>query len=238
MLEIMDNIKIKDGEIFGFVGLVDSGRTTMLKNIYNASPSRISYVDRLPWLSFLKVKTVLKKNYNHEYVQELNLDVNKRIYDLNYNETRKLLFLMAIYTSKEIIILDEPLLLVENSTKEVMLKIIKKLKKTILISFDTIKEAKLVCDRFAIIKNFQIVEVRENKKNTDYLAINIKAKDIDKASLPLKNMKINYFSHDEMEFIYKGDINELLKCLVTLKIEFIEIKVSELEELYKYYYKD
>ena len=238
MLEIDDNIKIKSGEIFGFVGLVDSGRTTMLRKIYERNSSKISYVDKLPWFQLFKVKTVLKKNYNYEYVKRLDLNVNKRINDLNYNETRKLLFLMSVFTNKEIIILDEPLLLVEDGTKKVMMEIIKELKKTILISFDKIKEAKMICNRYAIIKNFKIVEVKEVNENKDYLAISIKAKNIDKASLPLKNMKISYFSHDEIEFIYKGNINDLLKYLVDIKIDLLEIKTSELEDLYKYYYKD
>ena len=51
-------------------------------------------------------------------------------------------------------------------------------------------------------------------------------------------MKISYFSHDEIEFIYKGNINDLLKYLVDIKIDLLEIKTSELEDLYKYYYKD
>ena len=176
MLEIDDNIKIKSGEIFGFVGLVDSGRTTMLRKIYERNSSKISYVDKLPWFQLFKVKTVLKKNYNYEYVKRLDLNVNKRINDLNYNETRKLLFLMSVFTNKEIIILDEPLLLVEDGTKKVMMEIIKELKKTILISFDKIKEAKMICNRYAIIKNFKIVEVKEVNENKDYLAISIKAK--------------------------------------------------------------
>ena len=238
MLKIFDDIEIKDKEIFGFVGLVDSGRTTILNKIYNMYPDKIKYVNKLPWYTFIKVKTLLGKNAKQNYVKELDLDVNKRIYDLSYNDTRKLLFLLSIFTDKEIIILDEPLLLVENGTKKVMLEIIKKLNKTILVSFDNIREAKLICSRYAIVKNYKIVEVKENKKSNDYLAINIKAKDIDKATLPLKNMKINYFSHDEIDFIYKGDINELVKHLVNIKIDALEIRPAELEDLYKYYYKD
>ena len=238
MLEINDEIKVESGEIFGFVGLVDSGRTTMLRRIYEKNSSKINYVDELPWCHLFKVKTVLKKNYNHKYVKKLDLDINKRIRDLNYNETRKLLFLMSIFTKKDIIILDEPLLLVESDTKKVMMEIIKELAKTILISFDKIREAKLICNRYIIIKNYKIVELKNVKESKDLLAITIKAKNIDKASLPLKNMKINYFSHDEIEFIYKGNINDLLKCLVDIKIESLEIKTSELEDLYKYYYKD
>ena len=238
MLKIINDIEVKEKEIFGFVGLVDSGRTTILKKIFSSNKNKINYVDRLPWYTFLKVKTILGKNKYHEYIKMLDLDIYKKLSDLNYNETRKLLFLLSVFTDKEIIILDEPLLLVENSTKKVMLDIISKLDKTILISFDNIKEAKLICDRYAIIKNYKIVEVKENKNSNDSLAINIKAKDVDKASLPLKNMKINYFSHNEMEFMYKGDINELIKKLANIKVDYIEIKPLSLEDLYKYYYKD
>ena len=238
MLEILDDVKIEKNEVFGFVGLVDSGRTTILKKIYKANKSRINYVDELPELTFLKVKTFLGKNKNHEYVKKLDLDINKRINDLNYNETRKFLFLRSIFTTKEIIILDEPLLLVENSTKKVMLEIIKEIKKTFLISFDNLTEAKIICDRYAIIKDYKIAQIIKNKKEQDTLNVLLKAPNIDKASLPLKDMKINHFTHDEIEFIYKGDINKLLKYLVDINISFLEVKSATLEDLYKYYLKN
>ena len=106
MLKIFNNVEIKDGETFGFVGLVDSGRTTILRKIYKNNKRIIRYIDKLPELNFLKVKTYLGKNRNHEYVKKLDLDINKRIYDLNYNDTRKFMFLRSIFTNKNIIILD------------------------------------------------------------------------------------------------------------------------------------
>lgn len=237
MLKIFNNVEIKDGETFGFVGLVDSGRTTILRKIYKNNKRIIRYIDKLPELNFLKVKTYLGKNRNHEYVKKLDLDVNKRIYDLNYNDTRKFMFLRSIFTNKDIIILDEPLLLVEDSTKKAMLEIISGINKTFLISFDNLVEAKLICDSYAIIKDYKVVEIKENKKEHNIYNVVIKASNIDKALLPLKNMKVNYFSNNEIEFAYKGDINELIKCLVDIKVDFLEIKTADLETLYKYYLK-
>lgn len=234
MLRISDGIEIKENEVFGFVGLVDSGRTTMLRNIYKKNRGKISYVDKEPELNFLKVKTFLSKNKNHEFVKRLDLDINKRVSELNYNETRKLLFLLSIFTNKDIIILDEPLLLVERNTKKTMLEIISEIDKTFLISFDNLEEARIICDRYAIVKDYKIIEVKENKKEINSLNVLIEAKDIDKAILPVKNMKIAYFSHDEIDFIYKGDINELLKYLVDIEIDRLEIRSADLEDLYKY----
>ena len=234
MLRISDGIEIKENEVFGFVGLVDSGRTTMLRNIYKKNRGKISYVDKEPELNFLKVKTFLSKNKNHEFVKRLDLDINKRVSELNYNETRKLLFLLSIFTNKNIIILDEPLLLVERNTKKTMLEIISEIDKTFLISFDNLEEARIICDRYAIVKDYKIIEVKENKKEINSLNVLIEAKDIDKAILPVKNMKIAYFSHDEIDFIYKGDINELLKYLVDIEIDCLEIRSADLEDLYKY----
>ncbi len=237
MLKIFNNVEIKDGEIFGLVGLVDSGRTTILKNIYKKNKSMIRYVDQLPELNFLKVKTYLCKNKNHAYVKKLDLNVNKRISDLNYNDTRKFLFLLSIFTDKPIIILDEPLLLVEDSTKEAMLEIISKIDKTFLISFDNLSEAKLVCDQYAIIKEYKVVDIQKNKKDQNMHHVIIKGDDVNKALLPLKDMKVGNFDSNEIEFIYKGDINELLKYLVDIKIKSLEIRSVDLEDLYKYYIK-
>ena len=237
MLKILDDIEIKDNEIFGFVGLIDSGRTTILKNIYKKNSQLITYIDKLPELSFLKVKTILGKNRKHEYVKRLDLNTDKRISNLNYSETRKLLFLLSIFTNKKIVILDEPLLLIDEETKKRMLEIMREVNKTFLISLDNLTEAKLICDKYAIVKDYKVLDVKDNKKEQDIYKISIKASNINKASLPLKNMKINNFTSDELEFIYKGNINELLKYLITIKIDFIEIQNADLKDLYKYYLK-
>ncbi len=237
MLKIFDNVEIKDGEVFGLVGLVDSGRTTMLKNIYKKNKSSIRYVDELPELNFLKVKTYLCKKRDHEYVKKLDLNINKRICDLNYNETRKFLFLLSVFTDKPVIILDEPLLLVEDSTKQAMLQIISKMDKTFLISFDNLAEAKLICDQYAIIKDYKVIDVQKNKKDQNMHHVIITGDDVNKGLLPLKDMKVGKFNSKEVEFIYKGDINELLKYLVDIKIKTLEIRSVDLEDLYKYYIK-
>ena len=237
MLKILNDIELKDGEIFGLVGLVDSGRTTMMQKIYKDNPKNVSYVYKLPKFNF-KVKTVLKKNFDHEYVKRLSLDISKRIYQLNYTETRKLLFLLSIFTSKEIIILDDPLLLIDTETKKLMMGIIKELGKIIIISLDNTKEAEIVCDRFAIIKEYKVMEVVKSDDKFVFYVATILADDIDKKTLPLKDMKVKVFNHDSIEFIYKGNINDLLKYLVDIDIKSLQIRESNLEELYKYCFND
>lgn len=237
MLKILKNIELTNGEIFGLVGLVDSGRTTMIQNIYRDNPRMVSYVYKMPKFNF-KVKTVLKKNFDHKYVRKLNLNIEKRISQLNYTETRKLLFLLSIFTKKEVIILDDPLLLIDQDTKKEMIGIIKELGKTVIISLDNTTEAEVVCNRFAIIKEYRVVEVTSNDDDFKFTVVTIEAKDIDKKKLPLKEMKIKNFNHDMMEFIYKGDINNLLKYLVDIEIKSLQIRESNLEELYKYYFND
>ena len=55
-------------------------------------------------------------------------------------------------------------------------------------------------------------------KKYDFLVVTIYAKNIKKARLPLKNMQVREFSNDKIEFIYTGDVNELISYLRILKV--------------------
>ncbi len=219
-------------EIFGLICLIDS-ENDMLKQI--ASSNKIAnYVENLPKINF-KVKTLLRKNSNHKYVDELNLNINKRIKELNIIEKKKLLFLVSIFTQKEVIILDEPLLLLNKKDKSNMINIIRNLNKCVIVKLNNIRDAKLLCDRAVLVKNNKYFDF-DLKSN--YKWIKIKAENINKVKLPLKNMKIDSFDQNQVEFIYNGEINELFNSVKDIKILDIEIRECELEEIIKIYLKN
>ncbi len=172
-----------------------------------------------------KVKKVLKNNYNHEYVKLLNIDTSKRIRELSRKEEDLVAFLVGIFNDN-IIALDESVI------DEKVIEIIKKSNKTAVIFFSNLDDIE-IADSVYLLKDSKLFEYKPIKSKY----VRITGEGISKSTFPLKNMKIDYFNSKEIEFVYSGDINELLPYLVEIKITNLEIRDLKLAEIYKYYYK-
>lgn len=257
---------INDGEIFGLVGLVGSGKTTVVRTILDYlisdrgiiengfkkeeigyMPSEINLYQNLTVMDMFKHNnSFYKKDYMSnalELAKKLNLDLKQKICELTLIELKKVGLVLTLMHDPKLIILDESLKDLDLLTKrefETLIMTEKEKGKTILFVTSSLVETKNLCDRLAIIKNGKIVEVISvsELKKYDFLVVTIIAKNIKKAKLPLKNMQIRESTNDKLQFIYTGNINELLADLVNVEIEKLLIEESDLEDIFLHYFKE
>ena len=107
--------------------------------------------------------------------------------------------------------------------------------KIIIITHDlTIKE---IVDYIIIIQNDQTIEylAKETLNKSKFLIVDLVIENVKKITFPLKNMQIRNFTNDEVNFIYKGSIEELTKALASLDIKKILITEPTIEDLLLYY---
>lgn len=260
------SFEINDGEIFGLIGLPDAGKTTTVRTIleyldkdrgavdkdYSKEeigylPSEISLYQNLTVSDMIKHNNSFYKKdcmkYALELANKLNLNLKTKICDLTTNELKKTGLVLTLMHEPKLIILDELMKDVDLVTRREMENLIleeKKKGKAILYVSSSLVEAKKICDRIAIIKSGKIVEVISiaDLKKYDFLVVTIYAKDIKKARLPLKNMQVREFSNDKIEFIYTGDINELISYLSNIQIDKMLIQESDLEDIFLHYFKE
>lgn len=257
---------INDGEIFGLVGLVGSGKTTVVRTIldYLTSdrgtiengfkkedigymPSEINLYQNLTIMDMFKHNnSFYKKDYMSnalELAKKLNLNLKQKICELTLIELKKVGLVLTLMHDPKLIILDEALKDLDLLTKrefEALIISEKEKGKTILFVTSSLVETKNLCDRLAIIKNGKIVEIISvsELKKYDFLVITIIAKNIKKAKLPLKHMQIRESTNDKLQFIYTGNINELLADLSNVEIEKLLIEESDLEDIFLHYFKE
>ena len=71
----------------------------------------------------------------------------------------------------------------------------------------------------------------------EYMVVTIFCQDIKKQPLPLKDMMIKTLKDDEIKFVYKNNINELIKILSTMTVDKVLIEEVSLEDIFLDYYR-
>ena len=109
---------------------------------------------------------------------------------------------------------------------------------TIFFSSHILSEIKRICDKVAIIKDGKIINIDDmnNIEDSDVVRIKITS---DYNEDILKELKLSEDSikNKTLEFIYKDDINNLMKILSKYNIKKLLIEELDIEEIFIHYYK-
>lgn len=228
--------------------LVDEEEVTdKTKEIIGYLPSEISLYDDLTVKqmieynnSFYKKDCLEKAN---ELVKKLELDITKKTDELSLGNLKKVGIVLALMHDPKLVILDEPTSGLDPLMQEVFFEIMLEEKKngtSIFFSSHNLNEVKKICDRVAIIRKGKIIEINEVKNivKNKFVIITVKAKDIKKVKLPLKDMKIKEITEDTVTFVYQDDINNIIKILKDISVEELLIEEPTIEEIFMHYYKE
>lgn len=251
------SLNLNKGEIFGFIGPNGAGKSTTIKCIMGLIkktsgeintldkqdigylPSEINLYDDLTVKQMLDYnETFYKKNIKEKrryLVNKLKLDESKKIEDLSLGNLKKLGIVLALVHSPKLIILDEPTSGLDPIMQEVFYELIKEEKNkgnTIFYSTHILSEIKKICDRVGIIKDGKLIKIAklDEISNHNYL-VTIKTKD--KIDLNVEYKKNNF----EYKFIYKEDINSLIKLLSKYNILKLEITEPSIEDMFMDFYR-
>lgn len=215
-----------------------------IKRFTSYVPSEVRYYREVNVKDILDYAMSFFNNCNKEYLnelcKELEVDLNKKIGELSLGNKKKVAIVQALISEPKVIILDEPTNGLDPLIQQKLFKILLKEKskgKTIFLSSHNLSEVERFCDRVAIIKKGKIVDILD-LKNIDRdlgkrIKITSKDLDIDVIKIVSDNLKI---TEDGVEFIYKGDINELIKILSNYRLDKLLIEEVRLEESFLNYY--
>lgn len=210
-------------------------------------PSEVFYYDNMKVIDLLKYSaSFYKKDCRarmNELVEIMELDTTKKIDDLSLGNKKKVGIVQGLLHEPKLIILDEPTsgldplmqqrffdLLIEENKKGA----------TILFSSHILSEVQRLCDRVAIIKEGKIITVEKisNLHENNYKKIKIETKQA--VNHDYFNIAgVNNFNAEEnsISFIFKGDINTVLKKIAEIEIRNIWIEEPDLEEIFMHYYE-
>ena len=241
---IMNLINKNSGEVF-VDGKLFLKKNNELKNKIGYLPSEIHLYDELKVKEMIKYsESFYKKDCSKrvsELVNKLDIDTNKKIEELSLGNLKKVGIVLALMHEPEIVIMDEATSGLDPLMQEAFYEILLEEKKkgtTIFFSSHILSEIKRICDKVAIIKEGKIINIDDmnNIEDSDVVRIKITS---DYNNDIVKELKLSEDSikNKTLEFIYKDDINNLMKILSKYNIKKLLIEELDIEEIFIHYYK-
>ncbi|OPX90091.1 MAG: putative ABC transporter ATP-binding protein YbhF [Pelotomaculum sp. PtaB.Bin104] len=173
----------------------------------------------------------------------MELDLERKIDDLSYGNKKKVGIVQGLLHSPRLIILDEPtggldplmqqkffdLLLAENQGGV-----------TIFFSSHILSEVQRLCHRVAIIKAGKIADIQKvsELRENSYRKVRLIASDFSEEKFALPGVSRLTRNGANVEFLYQGNTNMLVKALGLLSLENLWIEEPSLEEIVMHYYRE
>lgn len=207
-------------------------------------PSEVFYYDNMKVIDILKYSaSFYKKDCSkrmYELAKIMDLDLTKKVDDLSYGNKKKVGIVQGLLHEPKLLILDEPTSGLDPLMQQVFFDlIIEENKKgtTVLFSSHILTEVQKLCNRVGIIKDGSIVRVDniEALKGDNYKRFTIDVDDT--TGFELNGVSDLTIEADGVNFLFKGDINEVISLLATKKVNNLVIEEPTLEEIFMHYYQ-
>lgn len=210
-------------------------------------PSEVFYYENMKVKDLLKYSASFYKKDCNKRIRELaeimDLDLNKKIDDLSLGNKKKVGIVQGLLHEPKLIILDEPTSGLDPLMQQKFFELLEEENKkgaTILFSSHILSEVQRLCNRVAIIKEGKIVTVEKisTLQENTYKKFKIEAN---------SKLEQNYFNlagvnnlevkNNVASFIFKGNINTIMKKIADIEITNLWIEEPDLEEIFMHYYE-
>jgi ABC-2 type transport system ATP-binding protein len=210
-------------------------------------PSEVFYYDNMKVIDLLKYSASFYKKDCRKRIKELaeimDLDLTKKIDDLSLGNKKKVGIVQGLLHEPKLIILDEPTSGLDPLMQQrffELLEIENKKGATILFSSHILSEVQKLCNRVAIIKEGKLVTVEKistlQENNYKKFKIDTKAT-IDQNVFNLTGVSNLEVKGHMVSFLFRGDVNSVLKKIAEIDIVNIWIEEPDLEEIFLHYYE-
>ncbi|WP_342044999.1 ABC transporter ATP-binding protein [Bacillus sp. OTU530] len=210
-------------------------------------PSEVFYYDNMKVKDLLKYSaSFYKKDCSkrmHELAEIMNLDVNKKIDDLSFGNKKKVGIVQGLLHEPKLIILDEPTSGLDPLMQQKFFDVLKEENRkgtTILFSSHILSEVQRLCDRVAIIKEGRLIALEKisTLQENNYKKIKLETKEsINDKFFNLPGVSKIEIRDQIVNFLFRGNINVIMKKLAELQLTNLLIEEPDLEEVFMHYYE-
>ena len=250
------SFSVREGEIFGFLGPNGAGKSTTIRAMLGLIQYKqgqifiggfdvkkekekilqmVGYMPSEAWFyPGMTIKEVLKLSADVRNVdcsveaeklcERLQIDGKRKINELSLGNRKKVSIVCAMQHKPKLFLFDEPTSGLDPLMQNVFFELIREYVKagaTCMLSTHILSEIRNYCDRVAIMKEGNLIV-------TDTVEHLLSSK-----SKHIKMIR----DGEKLDFIYKGDLNELYKELEGHNIEDILIEEPSIEEVFMHYYE-
>jgi ABC-2 type transport system ATP-binding protein len=210
-------------------------------------PSEVFYYDNMKVKDLLTYSASFYKKDCRKRIKELaeimNLDLNKKIDDLSLGNKKKVGIVQGLLHEPKLIILDEPTSGLDPLMQQKFFELLEQENKkgaTILFSSHILSEVQRLCNRVAIIKEGKIVTVEKISTLTEntYKKFKIETKTkLNEEYFTISGINKLVVKDNMTSFLFRGNINEVMKKIAEIDIKNLWIEEPDLEEIFMHYYE-
>lgn len=209
-------------------------------------PSEVFYYDNMRVIDLLKYSASFYKKDCTKRIRELaeimDLNLKKKIEDLSFGNKKKVGIVQGLLHEPKLIILDEPTSGLDPLMQQKFFELIAEENKkgaTVFFSSHILSEVQRMCGRVAFIKEGKIIKMEKMSalQENSYKRFNIETKVTAHAdAFKLDGVSDLEVNGNEIKFIYRGNINAIMKKVAETELRNISIEEPDLEEIFLHYY--
>jgi ABC-2 type transport system ATP-binding protein len=208
-------------------------------------PGEVFYYDKMKVIDLLKYSaSFYKKDCTkriHELAEIMELNLKRRIDELSYGNKKKVGIVQGLLHQPKLLLLDEPTSGLDPLIQQKFFNLVREENKkgvTIFFSSHILSVVQKICNRVAIIKEGEIIEIQdiETLQKENYKKIKVVADDIDEKQFDFEGVTNLEKSNNTVSLFYKGDINVITKMISAQTVSDVSIEEPTLEEIFMHYY--
>ncbi len=230
-----------EGTVFGMD--IHTETKNILKRV-GYMPGEANFYQSMRVRDMIKLSADLRKKECQKKAaslcERLQLDTNKKMEELSLGNKKKVSIVCALQHEPDLYILDEPTSGLDPLMQQEFFQLLKEENKrgaTIFLSSHVLSEIQNYCKHAGIVKDGKLIMVNSvsemSKSNTKRILI----QGIDQ--LPALEGVVNLEQSKEgFQFLYQGNMPDLIETLQGLPIQNMNISDPTLEEIFLHFYQD
>ena len=209
-------------------------------------PSEVFYYEGMKVLDLLKYSASFYDCDCTQRISELSdimeLELNRRISDLSYGNKKKVGIVQGLLHSPKLLFLDEPTSGLDPLMQRKFFDLIRRENArgvTVFFSSHILGEVQRMCTRVGIIREGSIVEISNihSLQQNNYKKISVTADGLNSDFFDLPGVTNLQKENGTVQFFFKGNINDVLHKLSSVKVTDASIEEPTLEEIFMHYYE-
>lgn len=210
-------------------------------------PSEVFYYDGMRVIDLLRYSASFYKKDCSRRIAELaaamDLDLTRKIDDLSYGNKKKVGIVQGLLHEPKLIILDEPTGGLDPLMQQRFFDLLEQENKkgaTVLLSSHILSEVQRLCDRIAIIREGRIIKVEKisTLREDNFKRFRLETRSRVREDLfKLDGVNNLQITESGVSFLFKGDVNAVVRRIAETDIRNIWVEDPDLEEIFIHYYE-
>lgn len=221
-------------------------KTRKIKRQIGFMPSEVNYYDTMTVAELLRYSANFYDGdcdaRMTKFAQLFDVDLTKNMMDLSTGNKKKVSIVQSLLHQPKLLILDEPTSGLDPLMQARFFEVLQQENEqgtTIFFSSHILGEVQKLCKRVGIIKEGRIIKVEEietlRKKSLKKIRIEFR-QPVDPQEFELDGVFSFDMQRNVANFLFAGEINDLLQVLVQKRLSNLTIEEPTLEKIFMHYY--